>query len=710
MARTIDPYYEWLGIPPKDQPPNHYRLLAIELFEDNRNVIATAADRQMGFIKTYQTGPPETEELSQRILNELAAARLCLLNSAKKQAYDKQLRAELEKKQASEPGPASRPRPRNGPAVAIAPSAANALSATVPLLSSVTTPPVNPPLAARSERNVESDDDHSDSSMVPIAIGVGVGCILLAMLLVAMFRTWSQPSSRRAAAVSAEGKPAGPPSALPNTSARGPETARPHTSTKADIDPTTAAQTPRSPDKLQQADTASRSNSEAFPHKCDEPEREVGMSRSLSAPGEPSAVSPGQRKSEVVDVPENRTESPHVVCEWERSVGSKSWPTVLYSNGRIDSPTAPATWMLRGRILFLLWPTQEAPGFILDTANLSLDGKTYSAMNSRGGPSRGRLVRGANLLDSHFSRCEPPDAQLADIASDLDVLLGSWAVTNTKTKQRAEWTFNEDGTVPTGQPSIRNVWWFEHGGVRIRWYTGLWDTFHRPLNPTSTRGDSHTGRGVISARKIQQADADSKDGGIQEQERTLPLVSDSVVSSLQNSPNGVSKISATDLVNRGQETLRSVELLRGRTGADSSLEKLNDGDSYGGRMPNESLPSFMPVDGTVVLFTLNTNLAPSGYEIMSIVSTSGSAARGQARARQNYTVEVAGVRSDVFMPLVHVTNLGKTSAEVQVTTAEKSGSPIAIGVERVRVTFHATDSELAETLYREFDIFGRPIK
>jgi hypothetical protein len=96
MTEAFDPYYQWLGIPPKDQPPNHYRLLGLELFEENRTVIATAADRQMGFIKNYQTGPVEAEELSQRILNELAAARLCLLNREKKAAYDQTLRAALE--------------------------------------------------------------------------------------------------------------------------------------------------------------------------------------------------------------------------------------------------------------------------------------------------------------------------------------------------------------------------------------------------------------------------------------------------------------------------------------------------------------------------------------------------------------------------------------------------------------------------------------
>ena len=44
--KTVDPYYEWLGIPPKDQPPNHYRLLGLELFEENRSVIDAAANRR----------------------------------------------------------------------------------------------------------------------------------------------------------------------------------------------------------------------------------------------------------------------------------------------------------------------------------------------------------------------------------------------------------------------------------------------------------------------------------------------------------------------------------------------------------------------------------------------------------------------------------------------------------------------------------------
>ena len=52
----FDPYRKWLGIPPKDQPPNYYRLLSLELYESDLDVIEGAADRQMGFVRQYQSG------------------------------------------------------------------------------------------------------------------------------------------------------------------------------------------------------------------------------------------------------------------------------------------------------------------------------------------------------------------------------------------------------------------------------------------------------------------------------------------------------------------------------------------------------------------------------------------------------------------------------------------------------------------------------
>lgn len=87
----FDPYYKWLGIPTSEQPPNHYRLLGIELFEEDAEVIMAAADRQMGHVKGFATGPYGAQ--SQQLLNELSKARICLLNPQLKPVYDQQLAA-----------------------------------------------------------------------------------------------------------------------------------------------------------------------------------------------------------------------------------------------------------------------------------------------------------------------------------------------------------------------------------------------------------------------------------------------------------------------------------------------------------------------------------------------------------------------------------------------------------------------------------------
>jgi hypothetical protein len=93
MADAFDPYYQWLGISPKNQPADYYRLLGIERFEANADVIATAADQRMAHVRSFQNGP--RVKLSQQILNELAAARAALLDQANKAAYDARLREQL---------------------------------------------------------------------------------------------------------------------------------------------------------------------------------------------------------------------------------------------------------------------------------------------------------------------------------------------------------------------------------------------------------------------------------------------------------------------------------------------------------------------------------------------------------------------------------------------------------------------------------------
>jgi hypothetical protein len=91
VATNFDPYWKWLGIPPQEQPPSHYRLLGVAVFESDEEVIGNAADRQMLHVRTFQSGTHS--DLSQRLLNDLATARLTLLDPQKRAAYDARLRA-----------------------------------------------------------------------------------------------------------------------------------------------------------------------------------------------------------------------------------------------------------------------------------------------------------------------------------------------------------------------------------------------------------------------------------------------------------------------------------------------------------------------------------------------------------------------------------------------------------------------------------------
>jgi hypothetical protein len=83
---AFDPYYKWLGIPPHEQPPDHYRLLGINRLESDLDVIDHAADGRMALLRTFQSGP--NADSSQKLLSKVAIARACLLNSSSKQDYD----------------------------------------------------------------------------------------------------------------------------------------------------------------------------------------------------------------------------------------------------------------------------------------------------------------------------------------------------------------------------------------------------------------------------------------------------------------------------------------------------------------------------------------------------------------------------------------------------------------------------------------------
>jgi hypothetical protein len=90
VTHDFDPDPKWLDIPPSEQPPDYYRLLGIDLFESNPAVIVDAATRRMASVNSSPSIPQA--EVRQRILNEIAAARNCLLDTQSKATYDAELR------------------------------------------------------------------------------------------------------------------------------------------------------------------------------------------------------------------------------------------------------------------------------------------------------------------------------------------------------------------------------------------------------------------------------------------------------------------------------------------------------------------------------------------------------------------------------------------------------------------------------------------
>lgn len=114
-------YFELLGLEPgtydRGTGPTHYRLLGFWGIVDNSSAISSAADRLMSFVKVRQEAP-----LAQDILNELARARVTLLNPQQKAAYDQELR-ERQARSRLPPNPVPpkprRPKPRPRTQVAL---------------------------------------------------------------------------------------------------------------------------------------------------------------------------------------------------------------------------------------------------------------------------------------------------------------------------------------------------------------------------------------------------------------------------------------------------------------------------------------------------------------------------------------------------------------------------------------------------------------
>jgi serine/threonine protein kinase len=126
MPGAFDPYHTWLGIPPAEQPPNHYRLLGLPPFEQQPEAIEHAADQRMAHLHALQAG--KHGRRADKLLGEVAAARVCLLDPRKKAAYDRQLREAFRAEPADAANPAQVPRELTGlQTVTFRPEAAQAV-------------------------------------------------------------------------------------------------------------------------------------------------------------------------------------------------------------------------------------------------------------------------------------------------------------------------------------------------------------------------------------------------------------------------------------------------------------------------------------------------------------------------------------------------------------------------------------------------------
>lgn len=157
MPAEFDPYYTWLGIPPEEQPPHHYRLLGIRRLEADRDVITHAMDQRMAHLRTLQGG--RHSEYSQRLLNEVSAAAVVLLDAEKKASYDASLTAQLVPASIKAPDPVP-----------------------PPVTASVTPPPIG-----------GSIQSIPTPVLAAVAIAGGIAILLVVVVTVAAVWVWNQP-------------------------------------------------------------------------------------------------------------------------------------------------------------------------------------------------------------------------------------------------------------------------------------------------------------------------------------------------------------------------------------------------------------------------------------------------------------------------------------------------------------------------------------
>lgn len=92
MSDGFDPYREWLDLDVSIAPIDHYELLGLKRFESDPGAISDAADRTLSLVRSFRPG--DNSQAWARLLDEITAAKNCLLDDVSRAAYDRALEQE----------------------------------------------------------------------------------------------------------------------------------------------------------------------------------------------------------------------------------------------------------------------------------------------------------------------------------------------------------------------------------------------------------------------------------------------------------------------------------------------------------------------------------------------------------------------------------------------------------------------------------------
>jgi hypothetical protein len=88
---TFNPYHEWLQIDEQNLQPTYYELLGIKPSEADQGAIAAAAERAACRVRSHRPGANAAAWAE--LLDEIAAAKKCLLDPNNRQQYDRQIKS-----------------------------------------------------------------------------------------------------------------------------------------------------------------------------------------------------------------------------------------------------------------------------------------------------------------------------------------------------------------------------------------------------------------------------------------------------------------------------------------------------------------------------------------------------------------------------------------------------------------------------------------